>query len=315
MKNLVILAFLAVQLTASAQTYIFSQTTSTYANLSGETVLTTTAPWTYATSFTVPIGFTFNFMGTNFTSVYVEGSGFAYFDFNYYNLALPFTVKLKSKGSSGNNSPISYKTEGVSPNRILKVQWKNAGFHYDTTSTINFQMWLHESSNIVEVHVGSNSVPNPAVVYQENGSDGPVIGVYKYSSATNCTNSTCLNGNASAPVFNNLTGNINLFGTSITGTPASGTVYVFDPNVVGISETATTAFSIGPNPASDRVMIITSDNSIISECRIFSLSGALICTRKPEDNFLDVSDLAVGIYLVEVESEGVVGREKLVVVR
>lgn len=312
MKNLILLALLA-SVNLQAQPYSFSQSTSTYSYLSGETVLTTSAPWTYASAFTVPIGFTFNFMGTNFTTVYVEGSGFAYFDFNYYNLALPFTVKLKSKGSSGNNSPISYKTEGIAPNRILKVQWKNAGFHYDTTSTINFQMWLHETSNVVEVHVGPNNVSNPAVVYQENGSDGPVIGLYEFNSPTNCTYSSCLSGTPSSATVNNPTGNINLFGTSLSGTPVDGTVYIFNPGASGIDESNASTISVFPNPASDHIRLLSNDP--VQSCRIYSLNGAVICERKPNEETLDVGDLPSGIYMIETTISGSIFRSRIVISR
>lgn len=305
--------FTVIFATANSQPYNFSQTQSAYADLSNETVLTTSAPWTYASAFTVPIGFTFNFMGSNFTTVYVEGSGFAYFDFNYYNLALPFTVKLKSKGSSGNNSPISYAITGSAPNRVCKIQWKNAGFHYDTTSTINFQMWLYETSNIVEVHMGANNVPNPSVVYQENGTDGPVIGVYEFNSPSNCTYSNCISGNPAAATVNNPTGNINLFGTALTGTPVPNTVYIFDPNPSSINEAAQSSFTVYPNPASDYVTI-QSDNSVF-ECSLYSVSGVLMVQRKTTENRLDVSNLPNGIYFLETTNSGTISRLRFVISR
>ncbi len=295
----------------SAQPYNFSQSTSPYAALSGETVLTTSTPWTYASSFTVPIGFTFDFMGTNFTTVNVEGSGFGFFDVNYYYLSLPFCVKLKSKGASGNNSPISYKTEGVAPNRITKVQWKNAGFHYDTTSTINFQMWLYETTNVIEVHIGSSNVPNPSVVYQENSSDGPVIGLFEFNTPTNCTYSVILSGSPAAPTVTNPTGNVNVFGPSLNGTPANGTVYIFDPNANAVTEFHAATFSLYPNPASDFVMIRCEQP--IESCAIYSLDGALISTQIPTANGLFVGDLPMGIYLIEIESQGLISRQKLAI--
>ena len=311
MKKLVLL-ILIVSLRLNAQTYSFTQLTDPYVELSGATTLTTTAPWTYASAFTVPIGFTFNFMGTNYNSVYVEGSGFTYFDFNYYYLSLPFCVKLKSKGSSGNNSPISYSTTGTVGSRILKIQWKNAGFHYDTTSTINFQMWLYETSNIVEVHIGPNNVPNPSVVYQENGSAGPVVGVYRYTSGSNCAYSACLAGNASSAVVYNLNGNINLFGTSITGTPADGTVYKFDPSLIGIAEQNSAPFTI--SNLTGEYMQINSE-SFVENCTLYSLDGKTRLQRKPEGTQLFIGDLPAGMYILEARVAGVISRQKLMISR
>jgi hypothetical protein len=309
MKKLSLLVFL-VTLKLNAQTYSFMQLTDPYVELTSATTLTTSTPWTYASAFTVPIGFTFNFMGSNFTTVYAEGSGFTYFDFNYYYLSLPFMVKLKSKGTSGNNSPISYETSGSAGSRILKIQWKNAGFHYDTTSTINFQMWLYETTNIVEVHIGPNDVPNPSMVYQENGSDGPVVGVYRYSSASNCAYSACLSGNASAAMVNNLTGSINLFGTSITGTPADSTVYKFDPSLIGVGEYNSAAFTI--SNLSSEFVIINSESSV-ENCTLYSLDGKTTINRQPVGQQLFIGDLPAGMYILEAQFAGVVSRQKLVI--
>jgi hypothetical protein len=308
MKKFLLLIFI-ISIKLNAQPYSFSQSTAPYSDLAGATTLTTSAPWSYATAFTVPIGFTFNFMGVNYTTVYVEGSGFTYFDLGYNYLALPFTVKMQSKGSSGNNSPISYKVDGVAPNRICKVQWKNAGFYYDTTSTINLQMWLYETNNIVEVHIGASSVANPSVVYQENGSDGPVIGVYEYNGAS-CTYSNCLSGNPAAPTVNNPTGTFNIFGTSLNATPASGTVYIFDPSANSIEEHSQTNTLVA-NVVHDYITFSTTQT--IQSCVLYSLDGRTSVSRIPEGNQLFVGDLPVGMYLIEVNCDGVISRQKLVI--
>ncbi len=309
MKKLLFL-FLIAALRLNAQSYPFTQLTDPYVDLTGPTTLTTSTPWTYASAFTVPIGFNFTFMGMPFTTLYVEGSGFTYFDANYYYLCLPFTVKLASKGTSGNNSPISYSTTGSVGSRILKVQWKNAGFHYDTTSTMNFQLWLYETTNIIEMHYGSSNVANPALVYQENGSDGPVVGLYEYATSINCTYSVCLNGNAAAPQALNPTGNFFLFGTSILGTPSSGTVYKFDPWSVGIDEYNASSFTIS-NVSGDFVLI--NSESPVENCTLYALDGKTAITRQPEGQQLFIGDLPAGMYIIEAQISGVVSRQKLVI--
>lgn len=312
MKQTLLVIAICCSSLLSAQPYNFSQNTSPYSALSGETVLTTSAPWTYASSFTVPIGFTFDFMGTNFTAVNVEGSGFGFFDVNYYYLSLPFCVKLKSKGTSGNNSPISYKTEGVAPNRITKVQWKNAGFHYDTTSTINFQMWMYETTNVIEVHIGSSNIPNPSIVYQENSSDGPVIGLFEFNTPTNCTYSIILSGLPAAPTVTNPTGNVNVFGPSLNGTPADGTVYIFDPNANGVNELNTASFTV--SNLQNGFVLINSDSSV-ENCTLYALDGKTTITRQPDGQQLFIGDLPSGVYILEAQIAGVVSRQKLVISR
>ncbi|TND05132.1 MAG: hypothetical protein FD123_3752 [Bacteroidetes bacterium] len=287
----------------SAQPYSFSQNSSAYIPLSGATVLTSSAPWTYATAFTVPIGFPFSFMSSSFNTLYVEGSGFTYFDFNYYNLLLPYTVKLQSKGSSGNNSPVSYLLSGSSPNRILKVEWKNAGFYYDTTSTVNFQLWLYESTWKAEVHIGPNNIPNPALVFQENGSDGPVTGIYKYTSPTNCSYGLALTGAPSAASAQSLSGNINLFGTSLNAPPADGTVYIFDPAASGLNDEQAAAVCVFPQPANEKLVVAGMDCSTKPLYQLTDLAGRIIAKGNFEtDGVINTGLLPAGTFLLQIES-------------
>lgn len=174
-------------------------------------------------------------------------------------------------------------------------------------------MWLYETSGILEVHIGPNTVPNPSVVYQENGSDGPVIGIYEFNSPSNCTYSYCLSGTPSAAASNNLTGNINIFGTSLTGTPAPNTVYIFDPNLSAVQETASARVSVFPNPANDQVSIQA--DQPIEDCFVYSLAGTLLFTRKINGNVLDVSDLPEGVYLLETHISGTASRSCFVISR
>jgi hypothetical protein len=143
--------------TAFSQPYFYMPALGTYQALSGETVFSSTTPWSPFQTFIVPLGFTFQYMGTNYTSIRVEGSGFTYFDANYYHLLNPFTVQLRDRGTSTPTSlsPLSYKMEGSAPNRIGKIQWANCSFAGDTASNVNFQLWLFEGSNHVEVHMGA----------------------------------------------------------------------------------------------------------------------------------------------------------------
>jgi hypothetical protein len=311
MKKFLLVVFIAT-LRLHAQQYIYSDYYSPYTELSGATTLTTSTPWSYATSYNVPIGFTFEFRSTNFTSINVEGSGFAFFDPSYYYLALPFCVKLQSKGTSGNNSPISYQTIGAAGSRILKIQWKNAGFYYDTTSTINFQLWLYETSNYLEVHVGPNDVPNPSLVYQENGSDGPVIGVFHYTSASNCTYSIALTGNPVTPLGIPATGNINLFANSLSSTPPDSMVYRFEPYYLGVNEHSSEALF-----ASNIVSDVVNFHSVVPVrlCVLYSMDGKMCVQRSVANQQLFIGDLPAGMYILEAQIEGVISRQKLMISR
>ncbi|HUL43884.1 MAG TPA: T9SS type A sorting domain-containing protein [Bacteroidota bacterium] len=59
--------------------------------------------------------------------------------------------------ATGSTGVISYTTQGTAPNRTFVVQWKNMPAYYDesgTTTKLNFQILLDESTSIVEFHYG-----------------------------------------------------------------------------------------------------------------------------------------------------------------
>jgi len=299
---LTLFCFSATFIFASAQPYNFSQTTAAYTDLSGATTVTTSAPWTYASSFPVPIGFTFDFMGVNYNTINVEGSGFTFFDVNYYYLLLPYGVKLQSKGSSGGNSPISYKLEGAMPNRILKVQWKNAGFYYDTTQTTNFQLWLYETSNRIEMRAGPSSIANAALVFQENASPGPVVGVYEWSSWSTCSYGLTISGNPASASSQQVSGAVDIFTISLSAPPATGTVYIFDPSANGVQENETAfSFNVFPSPADEQFTIVCSHSEKNFTYELATMQGEIAASGNcgGETN-IRTSALAAGIYTLHM---------------
>lgn len=235
----IIYSILFLQLTnlGISQPYNFTATTDPYIPLTGTTSINGSTVWSYATSFSVSIGFTFNFMGNNYSSIFIEGGGFTFFDAGYNYMILPFGVALKDKGTSSTLSPISYVVEGVTPNRIFKVEWNNADYFNDPGSTANFQLWLHESTNIIQTHVGTCTVLSPSAAYSWNSDNGPSIGIYEYS-GTNCLYGFALTGSPVSPTENNfLSGTgINVFNYSLNNTPAANNVYTFLPVLGNIEE-------------------------------------------------------------------------------
>ena len=109
----------------------------------------------------------------------------------------------------GDYSHISYVTEGVSPNRITKIQFQNAGFVGDETHSdkINFQIWLYETGKRYEIVFGPKTVvPMRAL----NGAYGPFLGI----------GTQYVRGNAGAPLLGTQTYGLN-------GIPDSSFVYRF----------------------------------------------------------------------------------------
>lgn len=99
---------------------------------------------------------------------------------------------------------ISYTTLGIAPNRIFVVQWKNVLAYYDagsTTTYLNFQIRLHESSDLIEYQYGPliiGSIPaniTGASIGMKDyiGGDYRIYDVTKYSACSIADLETHLN--------------------------------------------------------------------------------------------------------------------------
>ena len=60
---------------------------------------------------------------------------------------------------------------------------------------------------------------------------------------------------------------------------------------------------IFPNPAIDRISIITDKSTVVSEIQITDISGKLIKTVKENTNIISVNDLSKGYYLIRIISQ------------
>jgi PKD repeat protein len=129
------------------------------------------------------IGFTFNYLGTNYSAVRICTNGW---------------ISLNQSGTTSENNPdlftviepnttlaawfdnltvddsgeLTYKTEGNAPTRVFTVEWKNIPtFWKQANARINFQVRLFETSNIIEFHYGN------LVAGTHNNSEGASIGI------------------------------------------------------------------------------------------------------------------------------------------
>jgi hypothetical protein len=138
--------------------YSFSQTVGTYTEISGGTVLGTTANDNESFN-AIPLGFTFTYDGTAYTTVSIQTNGFIAFG----NEVLTSTVPISSPTGTNNivaaicrdiksrdNGELMYLLSGTEPNRVFTVQWKN--YRRVPTATandvLNFQIQIKENGNI-----------------------------------------------------------------------------------------------------------------------------------------------------------------------
>ncbi len=282
MKKLLLGLLVAAFLKAGAQSYTFSQITGTYSDLTGSTLLIS-GDWDYFEK-GIKLPFTFTYGGVDYMdSLYVDAYGSLSLNDNFNEelifLGDDLTSKVKDK------SPVSYKVEGVSPNRILKVEMKNAGFNQDGTlvDSAHVQCWIYETTNVIEYRYGPNSVKS--ATWAENGA---FVGMTNES----IEKYIILEGNPANPTINKT--DLNNAAT-LNGMPANGVIYRFVPGngsglkqVVMVSQTANGLFV----PASVQVTSI----------KLYNVNGQLIQSSS-HINEINFSDLGHGLYVVVLETE------------
>ncbi|THF51291.1 hypothetical protein E6C50_05850 [Flavobacterium supellecticarium] len=165
-SNLLSLLLLLVCATGFSQVsnYTFSESSSNYTAITGATNAINSNWDDNVTANNIPIGFTFNFNGTNYTTCSVNSNGFITFGSTtssaseyapissvagYAGAVSAVGVDLKNNGNA-----IIYKTIGSAPNRVFVVQWTNA-VRTARDGDFNFQIRLSETTNVVSISYGS----------------------------------------------------------------------------------------------------------------------------------------------------------------
>ncbi len=147
----------------SVTDYTFSSSIATYNQLTGGTVHGTSANDNEVFN-AVPIGFDFTFNTVTYTEISLAANGFiamgptvassntAISTGTSNNVIVPLNRDIKSR----DNGSLTTHLTGTAPNRIFTVQWYN----YKrvptaaTNDTLNFQIKLHETSNLITFNYG-----------------------------------------------------------------------------------------------------------------------------------------------------------------
>jgi hypothetical protein len=144
--------------------YIFSSSSGTYSEITGTSLGTALDDDIFSAT---PIGFTFVFNGTAYTTLSVSANGWVAFgtgtpSSNYTPISAAGgdgTISALANDMQGNpNGVLSYTTLGSAPNRVFVVQWKDWN-KYQASANVgqsyNFQIKLYETSNKIEIVYGS----------------------------------------------------------------------------------------------------------------------------------------------------------------
>ncbi len=180
LKAIFLFVLLVVFGTAQAQTYSLAfSANQSYQNLVNDTVLSDTQ-WV-AKKYKIVLPFPVRISNAVVNTIYVDTDG------RIMRLATSggstfFRTLVWGFGNCGlrqkenDTSRVSWVMEGTTPNRIAKVQFRNAGFVGDETHTdkLNFQIWIHEDGKRFELAFG----PTQANLMRAmNGAYGPLLGI------------------------------------------------------------------------------------------------------------------------------------------
>jgi len=301
-----------------------------YTELENDTSLNAGEVWDDP-EYLIPIGFDFEFFGNTFNEAIIADGLVAIgaiFEppFGIIGIAQDFI----DRGYNGESiSPISYLVEGTPGNRILKVQWKNAGF-YNTVSSgidndsINHQIWLYESDQSFEFRFGNNFVLDGGVSFDSGNGLSPTI-VFDESSADEIIDHVALlEGDPSSPTINSvadiLEDDFDRFITNIrfTGEPELGQVYRFVKNTSPVNsiKLPSNTFQVTPNPVRNQFQILNKSSYEIDKISFYSLNGQSV--KLPNGNFnqntnlVNIEHLPNGIYFIKIQTSEGIWNQKLV---
>ncbi|MBL0181698.1 MAG: hypothetical protein IPP96_05135 [Chitinophagaceae bacterium] len=262
---------------ALVSNYTFASTAGTYVPLVGGTVFQTGSGWDDAVSGTITIPFSFNYNNQNYTTLTINTNGFITLGgssgaASYCGLQGSPANSIAGYGTdlrgASATSTIQYGVVGSSPSRQFVIQWDDCRHFFSaTTNHWSFQIILNETSNEIQVVMGSFTVTtthganNCADALGESGDVG-LLGSsaldFNLRSVTNGTNTwaTSVAGAALNAVCNLSSTNFPVSGTTYTWTPLPPTPMVF------VSSTTTFVNNLGnvpkgaPNQAVIRAAVV-----------------------------------------------------------
>ncbi len=310
MKKITLLAgLLLTTLTVSAQNYYnFTKSTATYADLTGATSLTNNAVWDFdffgpiTSPFNIDVfGQTYNTLNFEDDYFYLESSTNA----NFYSEIFPVYAYIMDRNVSGTGngvSPISYKVEGASGNRILKLEVKNAGLEmeFDSSGTtnlfLNYQIWFYEADKSIEYRYGSNNVTSVASLNDEG-----VSYILLSHEDSNNIKGGFVNGTITSPTYTEVT-NPTSNPTNLNGLPAANTVYRFAVNPLAVKDQEKIEFSMFPNPTND-VLNLTFPETVNKPYSVYDLMGREVLKGSLNNTTqaqINVGTLQKGSYILRI---------------
>lgn len=210
---------------------------------------------------------------------------------------------LRQLDSIDNNSKISYRIDGSSGNKILKVQWKNVRIRSGQPGNyVNLQIWLHQSG-VIEYRYGPASASNASGYTQATG---PSIGIsYSPFDLSPIFEKIWIYGTPPNIMIDSAR---NLNFPNIWGVPANGTVYRFAPKNLSVGTIENSdGFNVYPNPANTVLNISTQVIGIPVKATLIDIQGKVVAEYlldgQTREHSISVAELPAGIYEVVLQAK------------
>lgn len=298
-------------------TYTFNESISSYTALSTPATAYA-APWddhVSGSAFSAPLGFTFSYDGNNHTQCYISPNGFLSFGVQpASNTYLPLSIgtaftnggTISALGMdliSGNATDgIVYSTIGSAPNRTFVVQWTNARRKV-ATGNYNFQIRLHETTNVIDISYGL-CAPDDVTVYNSQVGIRSAISDFLQGDINNRLQT---GGNANFPWSGRTvtgTANSSTVRTSVTEYPNNGLLYTYTPSPACTTPPASpTSLSIGSTSVTSTSFVGNSFAAASPAPTNYLILRSTVNTTPtniniPNRTYWAVNDVVSGIYTV-----------------
>ncbi|MFK7799451.1 MAG: T9SS type A sorting domain-containing protein [Aureispira sp.] len=307
--------------------YTFNTTSNTYQDLVNPTSLNQGAVWTNSSIYQIYFNFNFEINGQTCTALNVHaGGGLSFPGLGVKELFVvhsPFGgYFLQDKGTTASQSSIDYTISGIVGERILKIQWKNAGFKPyglippNTADFMNYQIWLFEQNNHIEIRFGSSQFDRTSFGQSPSSNNSTLSVKLLYD---NCNNMLGLQGAANLPsywFFNSCVPNY----TFISGAPNTGVTYVFRPVIAtNINEVIEHTIEVYPNPTTENILIDGVPESFgLENITLHDVTGRIVLTKQTIGLVdtaisLTLENLPCGIYILKLSGkDGTIYSRKII---
>ena len=320
MKIIILLSVLLLTASGFSQTYTFAAFPGGYSDLISSTSLNNGQVWDDP-YYSVPIGFNFEYFGESLTNIEISDEGLGGLLTAGDCVADPTMSYLIAYGADiidrGYDGPvslsnISYKTEGAVGTRICKIEWNNVGFYDGTNDAsgnkidyLNFQLWLYETSNVIEIRFGPKSITEPLIDFEgETGSFVILAHDIDCNSGGILGHELILSGTPANPDFYDDVFSLEDTILFLNGVIPPLTVYRFTPASTASQNelSSTPSFSVVPNPAEDQISLFHEGNgtSKISDVSILDMSGKVLLSNLNFNAQIPVGELQSGMYFVQI---------------